>query len=200
MAQTPAAARVRPLQRQLPNLISVLRILLVPVWVLAAEVQTRPWPALLVLVAIGLSDVLDGWCARRWQVASRTGAILDAVADKWLQVVCVTWLALRPSAVFIPVPLWFLALLVGRDLLLGGGLLLLRARAAGFQVVHRWHGKLASLLVFALLVWATVGVGHALAAGVYAALAAFVGASTLAYAWDGWRQLRGSGPGQAGCG
>lgn len=201
MSDDPRAAGALPLQRLLPNAISVLRIALVPLWVLFAETAATaadPTPArnlaLATLIAIGLSDVIDGYLARRWHVASRAGATIDAVADKLMQVVCITYLALRPTPAFIPVPLWFLGLLIARDLLLGIGLLLLRARVRGFRVVHRWHGKLASLLLFALMFWATSGVGHRLAPGIYAALGAFILFSTASYVRDGLRQ-RADAPG-----
>lgn len=202
MTEEPARSAPTWAKRLLPNAISVARIALVPLWVLCAEWAARAAPdpgdaaatyrglALATLVAIGVSDVVDGFLARRWHVESRAGAILDAIADKLMQVVCITYLALRPTQVFIPVPLWFLALLISRDVLLGSGVLALRARVRGFRIVHRWHGKVASTLLFALMFWATSGIGHALASGIYAALSVFVAFSTASYVRDGWRQAR----------
>ena len=62
----------------LPNIISVLRLLLAPLFVVAGRAETRV--VLVILAAV--SDMLDGWLARRKRVASRTGAIIDPVADR----------------------------------------------------------------------------------------------------------------------
>ena len=107
----------------LPNLISGLRIFLVPVWVMVAEscreaavaelptATYRAW-ALIVLGTIGASDVVDGWLARRLNLQSRMGATLDAFADKLFQVVLVIFLAIRAEPAFAPIPFWFLVLLM----------------------------------------------------------------------------------------
>jgi cardiolipin synthase len=192
-------AAVPAFARWLPNSISVLRILLVPLWVLFAERCARAVEAgdpadapriqaVATLLAIGISDLVDGQLARRWRVESRAGATLDAVADKLAQVTVITWLALRENGAFLTVPLWFLLLLIARDLLLGLGLLGLRRRVRGLRVVHRWHGKLASLLLFVLMIWATTGAGARLATGAWIALGAWIAASTAAYVLDGLRQ------------
>ena len=101
--------------RWLPNAVSLLRVLLVPVWLWLAERcqdafargdgdaadTARLWAAV-TLVAIGLSDVVDGYLARRFHLASSFGAMIDAVADKLCQVVLVTWFTVRMQLVDAP--------------------------------------------------------------------------------------------------
>ncbi len=175
--------------RSLPNAISVLRLLLVPVWVCTAEAG-RGDACLGILVALGFSDVLDGWLARRFELQSRVGATLDAVADKLAQVALFTWLALRGGAAFAPVPLWFLGVLVARDVALGIGYVVIRARMGAVDTEHASHGKAASLLLFGLLVWAHLDVGRRALALALGPLAGFVALSTALYVRDGFAQLR----------
>lgn len=185
----------------LPNAISVLRIALLPAWVVAAEAANRAaeatadpgtprtW-ALLVLVAIGLSDVVDGFLARRFHLQSRTGATLDAVADKLAQVVLFTYLALRTGPAFAPIPPWFLGLLIGRDLVLLLGSCAIRLRHGSVPVEHRAHGKAASLLLFGLLLAFCAGLGERLAGPALALAAIVVAGSAGLYVRDGLRHHR----------
>lgn len=189
-----------PIPRWLPNAISYLRIALVPAWVAAAEAANgtaeaggaaAPWRqvAAAILLAIGLSDLVDGYLARRFDLQSRLGAILDAVADKLAQVVLVTYLALRSGPAFAPLPTWFLGLLIARDLVLLVGYLTVRRRAGSVHVVHRAHGKLTSLFLFALLLAYSFGFAGGDLTWPLLALAAWVAASAGLYVCDGLRQL-----------
>lgn len=189
----------------LPNAISCLRILLVPVWVVLAEAANRAGEAadtmaaprglaVATLLAIGLSDVVDGFLARRFHLQSTTGATLDAVADKLAQVVLFTYLALRPGPAFSAVPFWFLGLLIARDGLMLAGWLLVRRRAGRVEAEHRAHGKLSSLLLFGLLVAFSAGLeGPGVTALLIAAGAVVIGSTTL-YTREGIRQLRAATP------
>lgn len=188
--------------RWLPNAISALRIALVPVWAMFAELAhrtateggdpgvARAW-AVGVLLAIGASDVVDGAIARHFGLQSRVGATLDAVADKLAQVVLVTYLALRVGPAFASIPPWFLLLLIVRDVVLSIGTLLVRARVGRVDVEHRVHGKLASVLLFVLLVAYSSGHGGDVTDLLLAAIAALVAWSALCYVRDGLRQVRG---------
>lgn len=180
--------------------LTALRILLIPLFlVLAARtgeavVQGEDDTVLRVLalwtlLAMGLSDVLDGFLARRWGVETRAGAIADAVADKGTQVAVLGYFALAAAPGFWNVPLWFLGVLVGRDFLtLVGGAILRSVRGRGsMPVEHASHGRLASVLVFLLLVGVTAGVNPVWLHGLLWASATAVVVSTVMY---GRRALR----------
>ena len=186
--------------RWLPNAISALRIVLVPVWVSCAEAANRAGEhehavdgargiAVAVLVAIGVSDVIDGWVARRFALQTHLGATLDAVADKLAQVVVFTYLALREGPAFAEVPPWFFGTLIGRDVVLLLGCALVRWRRGRVQVVHRAHGKLTSLLLFALAIVCTAGFGDRLTQPAFWTAAAVIATSTVLYVRDGVRQF-----------
>lgn len=182
-------------------IVTLLRVVLIPVFVylgLAAQefaragapFETARWAALATILVMGVSDVLDGWIARRWSLTSQLGAVVDAVADKLVQVVLVGFFALSVGPVFRPIPLWFLVVVFGRDLVLLVGVLVLRARYGPLQVVHRWHGRVASVLVHGILFWAALRLPElpmSLLMVVTAALSLY---SATIYALDGAAQGR----------
>jgi len=200
-SQPPAAvrrARRRP-PPWLPNAISFGRIALIPAFLGFAEATRTAAEAGLpqggeralaaaTLVVIGLSDVVDGHLARRHQLGTPLGAFLDALADKLAQVSFVAYLALRGGPAFAPIPVWFLLLLVARDLVLGTGSLLLRRRRGAVDVEHRVHGKLVSLLLFVLLLAITLGLPGEFALAGVLLVSAIAVPSTLGYVRHGFRQ------------
>ncbi len=187
---------MRTIPHWLPNAISALRIALVPVWVLAAEAANRDGGGhaltVAVLLTIGASDVIDGWLARRFGLQSRVGATLDAVADKLAQVVLVTWFALRPGPAFESLPLWFLGLLIARDVSLLTGVLVIRVRAGKVEVEHAAHGKASSVLLFVMLLAFSAGYGREVTLPLLLLIAGLVAWSTVRYVRVGLRQLRGA--------
>ena len=100
---------------QLPNFITVLRILLVvPTgWLL---LETRYVEALGLMAVAGASDALDGWMARRFGWMSQFGAAMDPIADKLL--VAVTFIIFTLQG-FIPI--WVAAIVLGRDAVILAG-------------------------------------------------------------------------------
>lgn len=96
-----------------PNAISLVRLLLVPVFTMLL-VQHRDGWALTVLAVSGASDWLDGVIARRWNQVSRLGQLLDPAADRAFILVTIVTLAWRGV-----VPWWLVVALVLRDVLLG---------------------------------------------------------------------------------
>jgi cardiolipin synthase len=124
-----------------PNALSVLRLLGVPLflWLLLGP-EEDGW-ALVVLMVSGFTDWLDGKLARWLDQGSRLGALLDPAADRLYIVCTLVALALREI-----VPVWVVALLVGRELVLGVMLLVLRRHGYPPLQVH-YLGKAATLLL-----------------------------------------------------
>jgi phosphatidylglycerophosphate synthase len=105
------------------------------------------WPWL--VIAGGLSDVLDGWLARRWQVQSRMGGMLDAVSDKLFILS-----ALATVAAGGRFSLWWIPLILVRDIVVAATAVYAacsRSWAAFDRMVVRWSGKLATAGQFLLL-------------------------------------------------
>jgi len=138
--------------RHLPNLISVVRVLLVPlvVWGLLND---RFDVAIWLFLIAGASDGLDGFLAKRFGWSSRLGGILDALADKFLLVstfLCLWWLGIFP---------WWLVLWVfARDLIIVVGATIYNFRIETVQPEPSLVSKLNTVLQIAL---AAVGVVQA---------------------------------------
>lgn len=177
--------------RWLPNALSVLRIALVPGWLLLAlmEPPRRSWLIALLLI-IGGTDMVDGLLARRFALATNAGATLDAVADKLATVVAVTFLAFGGRSAFTALPMWLWAVLMARDLLLAIGFAVVWGHHRKVQVEHRWHGRLATLVLFLTVVAAMAAMPPTLVNLGALAVCLLVIPGTLDYVSEGLRQLR----------
>lgn len=188
-----------PIPAWLPNALTALRLALIPAFVVhacwcaeavaaGATGTTHRFLAASALIGIGVSDVLDGWLARRFGLATPFGAVADAVADKLAQVSLLVFFVFAGGEAFARVPLWFLVLVLARDVVLAAGTSAVRLRRGEVQVVHEPHGKLASFLLFVLLVWVTVDLPRGPVLPALAGISAIVLMSTLVYVREGWRQ------------
>jgi cardiolipin synthase (CMP-forming) len=139
----------------LPNLISLGRLLLVPlaIWLILGG---RYGVAFWVFVAAGVSDALDGFIAKRFDRRTRLGALLDPVADKALLVSVYVTLGLAHQ-------LWtsLVILVVFRDVMIIGGFILIQAIAAPKHFAPLYISKINTGLQIALVafVLARLGLG-----------------------------------------
>ncbi len=102
----------------IPNLITLGRILLVPVvvWAIASNAM---WVAFVLFLVAGVSDGVDGFLAKRFGWATELGAYLDPLADKALIVSIYLTLGINGD-----IPRWLVILVVSRDILIVGGIML----------------------------------------------------------------------------
>src|ERR671937_556028 len=170
----------------LANWLTVLRILLIPVFV-SLLVYKQPGPALAIFLAAALTDLLDGYVARHRGIQSRLGAFLDPMADKLLLIssfVTLTWLK--------ALPFWIAAVVISRDIILVVGALIIHMAGGRIYPRPTWAGKLATF--FQIL---TVGLGllaHSLdlaltAKPIWWLAAIFTTISGLQYVVQGLRYL-----------
>ena len=155
-----------------------------------ADHSTQRFLTVGLIVLMGVTDLLDGWMARRFDLVSQLGAVVDAVSDKLVQIVLVCFFSLRIGPAFTPLPLWFLVVVFGRDLVLLVGVAMLRVRYGPLRVVHRNHGRIASLLMFGVVTWAALGLS---AVGLFPLMMVTAGISLYSatvYAFDGAAQGR----------
>lgn len=135
--------------RDIPNIITALRFLLVPPVVLLL-LQERFTAALIVFGVAGFSDGLDGFLAKRYDWRSRLGGIMDPLADKLLVVssfLTLGWLGLIPA--------WLVLLVILRDLVIVAGAVFYHMRIEQFEAEPSIASKLNTaaqiLLVLAVL-------------------------------------------------
>ena len=123
----------------LPNWLTILRILLIPVFV-TLLVYGRAGLALLVFCLASLTDLLDGYIARSQGRQTRLGAFLDPVADKLLLTsgfVTLTWLKV--------IPFWITAVVVSRDVVLSIGVLVIHVAGGTVHPAPTWIGKMSTV-------------------------------------------------------
>ncbi len=132
--------------RHIPNILSCLRLLMVGifVWLFAEQLYV---PALIVYVTAFLTDVLDGYLARRFNWISNLGKLLDPFADKLM---LISVLACLLAVNYIK---WYLfaAMLIKELMMIVGGLFILRKKRV--VVYADWWGKIATGMFFASVVF-----------------------------------------------
>lgn len=164
----------------LPNLLSGLRVAGVPVFLYLVLGPHADGAALLVLMASGVSDYLDGKLARAWNQISRLGQLLDPLADRLYIASTIIALTLRGI-----VPIWLAAALFGRDLVLAAMLPVLRRIGYGPLPVH-FLGKAATFNLLYAFPCLLLSAGHGGLAAVARPLGwAFTGWGTVLYGWSG---------------
>jgi len=131
---------------QLPNLITIFRIALVPVLILLLKDQEYAM-ALAVFAIAGVSDGLDGFIAKRFHFQSRLGSILDPLADKTLLVSSYVMLTLLNL-----LPFWLMLTVAFRDLLIVGGYLAYTSMVGPVHMRPSWLSKLNTLMQISLVI------------------------------------------------
>lgn len=183
----------------IPNALSAVRILLIPVFVFLLLHPGTGFAGLLLLGFTVATDWVDGYLARRTGQVSNLGKLLDPIADRLALVAALAALVAR--GVF---PLWAALLVIVRDgvVLLGGAAVLART---GLRIDVRWIGKLATFgLMWAIPGIAWGGFGFPFAAAfrttgwiLFAAGIVAYYAALCVYALDVRRALRDRAPGRA---
>jgi cardiolipin synthase len=100
-----------------PNLLTLLRICAVPFFAIAVW-YGRTTEACVLFAAAGMTDLLDGWVARRFNQKSTLGAILDPAADKLLMTTAFVLLAFPKETYVVRIPAWVAILAISRDVLI----------------------------------------------------------------------------------
>src|SRR5207247_9224019 len=130
---------------QLPNALTVVRLALIPVFVVLVLTADggHSWAAAIVFGVAGITDQVDGWLARLWRVESSFGKIADPLADRLMidAAVLLLWHAGRLPWAALAIP--------ARDLALVAGYKLVVAR--GYELAVNFAGKAATWLLYASL-------------------------------------------------
>lgn len=131
--------------KHLPNAITVLRAALIPLlaWLL---LERDYGSAFLLFIALGVSDLVDGVIARRFNLRTRFGAIADPLADKLAMLTAVLLLAQQSW-----LPWWFAALVIGRDLVIVSGALAYHLLIGPVEMAPSRLSKLNTALEFVYL-------------------------------------------------
>lgn len=130
--------------KHVPNILTVIRIFLVPV-ILYYLFEDNYILAFVFLTLSGLTDILDGFIARRFNFITNFGKLMDPLADKITQVSILTVLALQNV-----IPMFILVVVIVKEFFMISGASFLYGKE--FVVSSRWYGKLATVLFYIAIV------------------------------------------------
>jgi cardiolipin synthase len=190
------------------NKITVVRILMIPAFVLmaiyygqsiqrGAPLQWERFTAIAIFLIASLSDGLDGYVARRYNQRSSLGVILDPIADKGLLLSGIITLSLsnwnEVEADYGRFPVWFPVLVISRDAILFVGAAVLYLLNGKVHVKPNWTGKVATVLQMVAIGWVMLQLRFLPLLCVVIGAGFFTLISGIVYVADGVRQLQAEG-------
>ena len=183
LAAVPATAAREPLEEHLdrvltvPNLVTLVRLLCIPLFLWLLFGAHRQVGSAFLLGALGATDWVDGFVARRYHQVSTLGKVIDPVADRLLVITSVVAIT-----VYGAVPVWFGVATLAREVLVSGAVLLLASLGAARMDVI-WVGKAGTFaLMFAYPAF-LLSYGSASWQVPFRAFAWFAGIGGLTLAW-----------------
>ena len=190
------------------NKITVVRILLIPVFVTLAiyygesiqhqePLEWQRFAAIIVFLVAAVSDGLDGYIARRYNQRSSLGVILDPIADKGLLLSGIITLTIsnwsESDPAYGKLPLWFTVLVITRDAVILVGAAVLHLLNGKVKVRPSWTGKVATVCQMCAIAWIMLQLRFLPLWFVVAVAGLFTFISGIIYVMDGIRQLQAEG-------
>lgn len=130
--------------KHVPNILTVVRFILIPA-IIISILNEQYITAFVILTLSGLTDVLDGYIARKYNFITNFGKLIDPLADKATQVAILTTLAFKEI-----IPMWIIIVIFVKELVLIAGASFLYGKE--LVVSSKWFGKLATVLFYIAIV------------------------------------------------
>lgn len=130
----------------IPNALSLLRLLMIPLFVWLYIGRHDYLGTGIVLILSGITDTLDGFIARHFHMVSDLGKALDPVADKLTQIAMLSCLVTRYPMILLP-----LAVLIVKEITDGIMGLIIIKKGGGVHSAD-WHGKITTTLLYAIMI------------------------------------------------
>ena len=131
--------------KYVPNALTISRFVLIPFIVISA-IQGDYITTIIFLTISGITDVLDGLIARKFNFITDFGKLIDPVADKVTQIAILASLVIKNI-----IPLWILLVVIGKEFIMVSGASFLYGKE--LVVSSRWYGKLATVLFYIAIVF-----------------------------------------------
>lgn len=135
-----------------PNMLTLLRVILIPLIVLLIGLNSFVAAGILFIVA-SLTDFLDGYLARKYNLITDFGKFLDPVADKLLVLTAMIMLCTKSADLTVTFPAWLICIVVARDLMMDG--LRMIASSKGVVIAAGELGKIKTTLQIIAVVCVT---------------------------------------------
>lgn len=130
--------------KHIPNILTIVRFILIP-FILTALLKENYLLTFILFTASGLTDVLDGFIARKFNLISNFGKLVDPLADKATQITILTALSIIGI-----IPVWMIVVLFSKELIMVIGASFLYGKK--LVVSSKWYGKLATVLFYIAIV------------------------------------------------
>ena len=130
--------------KYVPNILTVIRFLLIP-FIIILAINNNYIFAIVLLTISGLTDILDGYIARKYDLISDFGKLMDPLADKATQLATLATLTIKGILDF-----WIIAIIILKEFIMVAGASFLYGKE--LVVSSRWYGKLATVLLYAAIV------------------------------------------------
>ncbi len=126
--------------KHVPNILTIVRFLLIPIILILIFQENYIW-AFVVLTLSGITDILDGYIARKFNFVTDFGKLMDPLADKLTQISILVSLCIKEI-----VPVWMIIIIFLKELLMIGGASFLYKKDLVFS--SKWWGKLATVIFY----------------------------------------------------
>lgn len=138
------------MNKNIPNILTISRFIFIPLIVISLCLE-KNLLAFILLTLSGLTDVLDGFIARKYNFISNFGKLIDPLADKATQLAILITLAVKPTTSGVPIiPLWVLFIIVLKEIIMVAGASFLYGK--DLVVSSKWYGKLTTVLFYLAIV------------------------------------------------
>lgn len=134
-------------KKHIPNLLSILRLAMIPIFVYVFFMEKHPrFLSLTIFLLAEITDVIDGYLARKYNWVTEMGKILDPMADKLMQATVLVSLSVV-DRIFI----WLAGLYFAKELLIVTGAIIMTKTEKPVVPPAQWYGKLGSFMFAALV-------------------------------------------------
>ena len=130
--------------KHIPNILTISRFIFIP-FIVVSALSGNYVAAIIFLTISGITDVLDGAIARKYNLISNFGKLIDPVADKATQIAVLTSLVIKNI-----IPLWILLIFVFKEFIMISGASFLYGKE--LIVSSKWYGKLSTVLLYTAMV------------------------------------------------
>lgn len=130
--------------KHIPNIFTIMRFLLIPVIVISC-IEKNYVLAIVLITLSGATDILDGAIARKYNLITDFGKLMDPLADKATQISILTILCVENI-----VPIWILVIVIMKEFCMVSGASFLYGKE--LVVSSKWYGKLATVLFYLAIV------------------------------------------------
>ena len=135
---------MKKIARQIPNILTMFRFILIP-FIVINLVYDSYIAAFIIFTISGLTDILDGFIARKYNFITNFGKLIDPLADKCTQIITLGTLAIKNI-----IPMWIIIIVILKEFIMVAGASFLYGKE--LVVSSRWYGKLATVLFYIAIV------------------------------------------------